>query len=210
MSEKLGQYIVIEGTDGAGTTTQKDLLQKTLIENNENVIGLAEPGGTLIGDELRLIVKNGSLPRSPETNLDIFTICRRELVRQVIEPALEEGTHVISDRNWFSTIAYQGFGEGLSIEDITNRMKLALGKLFLPNFAVIIDVPVEVSEVRIGHRGTDANDNFEKKGRDFFEKVREGYLWIAKEYDLSIIDGTQSIKEVQSSIEDLLPKTLLS
>ncbi|HEY5267861.1 MAG TPA: dTMP kinase [Candidatus Saccharimonadales bacterium] len=204
MSEKLGKYIVIEGTDGAGTTTQKDLLIENLAERGQKVIGVVEPGGTLIGRALRSIVLDGSLERSPETNLDLFSISRRELALQVIEPQINDGVYVISDRNWFSSVAYQGFGEGLDYQKIFDKSFSALGKFIIPNTTIIIDVPVEVSEERMKHRGIDASDTFEKKGRTFYEKVREGYLWVADEFGLKIVDGTKTIEQVHSEIIELV------
>lgn len=200
MDEKLGKYIVIEGTDGAGTTTQKDILKQALIIQGQRTIAVAEPGGTAIGDQLRLIIKNGSLDRSPDTNMDLFAICRRELAEQVIGPNISSGINVVSDRNWFSTVAYQGFGEGLETSEITERMQKVLGKYFLPDIVMIIDVPVEVSEARIKNRGIEVNDTFEQKGRTFFEKVREGYLWLAAKYDIPIIDGTMVPEDVHAVV----------
>lgn len=198
--DERGKYIVIEGTDGAGTTTQKDLLKGYLADQGVPAIDIAEPGGTPIGDAIRLIIKDGALPRSRESNLDMFTICRRELARQVIAPAIAQGTFVVSDRNWFSTVAYQGFGEGLDVGHITDRTRSELGGFFLPDAALIIDVPVEISETRMQHRGTSANDHFEQMGRPFFEKVRQGYLWSAQEYGLPVVDGTQGIETVHQAI----------
>lgn len=197
--------MVIEGTDGAGTTTQKDLLMQVLAEGwGQHVISVAEPGGTPVGDALRRIIKDASLERSPETNFDMFTASRRELARQIIEPALAGGTHVISDRNWFSSVAYQGFGEGGVVQSILERTQEALGKLFIPNLAIIVDVSVEVSETRMQGRNTSANDYFEQKGRLFFERVREGYLWIAHEFGFPVVDGSQSIETVHGDVMEHL------
>jgi len=209
MALQRGKYIVIEGTDGSGTTSQKDKLKQSLLDAGQEVIDVAEPGGTPIGDALRLIIKDGSLMRSPETDLDLFTACRRELAQQVIKPALAKGISVLSDRNWFSTIAYQGYGEGMDVSAIVERTRIALGQCFIPDITFIIDVPVEVSEERMKLRNSGANDYFEQKGREFFEKVRQGYLWVSDEYQLPVIDGTKSIEEVHSDIrlylEDMVP-----
>jgi dTMP kinase len=199
-STEKGTYIVIEGTDGAGTTTQKDLLRSYFNIYGRATIDVAEPGGTPIGDALRRVVKDSRLDRSPESNLDLFNVCRRELANQVILPALYSGKNVVSDRNWFSTYAYQGFGEGIELDRIKNQARSTLGELFMPKFAVVIDVPVEVSEERIKCRGCNANDHFERKGRLFFENVREGYLSLAEEYSLPVIDGTNPINDVSRSI----------
>lgn len=198
--DSAARYMVIEGTDGAGTTTQKDMLTRHLTGRGDSVVEIAEPGGTPIGDALRLIIKDGNLTRSPRTNLELFTICRRELAAQVIAPSLQAGTNVVSDRNWFSSVAYQGFGEQLDVAEIIDVTHRTLGEHFLPHAAVIIDVPVTVSEARIKDRATGADDHFERKGAAFFEAVREGYLWLAQEFDIPVVDGTQSIEAVHQNV----------
>lgn len=210
MSEKYpGKYIVIEGTDGAGTTTQKELLIPRFRDLGKNIIELAEPGGTPIGEALRLILKDKNLERTPKTNLDLFTICRRELAEQVIRPALENNAIVISDRNWLSTIAYQGFAEGIPVNEIIDKTKEALGDVFLPDFTAVIDVPVDISFQRMKKRKTSSNDYFEQRGRVYFGEVRKGYLWGANEFGLPVIDGTKSIESVHKEIISYLGKAAL-
>ncbi len=206
MSEnKPGRYIVIEGSDGAGTTTQKDLLTAQLASLGRQVLGIREPGQTEFGKRIREIFKDASLERSVETNIDLATIDRRETTQQVIAPAVSNGIDVISDRNWFSTVAYQGFGEGYRpLEGIIDKSHAAMGRFLLPHLAVIIDVPIEVSQQRMRNRGSGANDFFEQKGSDFFERVRKGYLYVAELYDIEVIDGTQSIDKVHEEIAMLL------
>jgi dTMP kinase len=199
-----GSYIVIEGTDGAGTTTQKELLMDHILEAGQDVIAVAEPGGTAIGKALRLIFKDAAIERDPSTNVALTTICRRELLRQVIEPTIEEGTNVISDRNWFSTVAYQGFGESYDVDEIVEASVKALGRFAMPNYAVIIDVPTDVAKERILARGESGGDYFEQKGRTFFDNVRAGYRWVAQEYKIPVIDGTQSIEEVHAEIKTIV------
>jgi dTMP kinase len=208
MARIRGKYILIEGTDGAGKTTQKELVKKALLARGEKVIDVYEPGGTPIGDQLRLIIKDASLARGPETNLDLFTVARRELVDQVIRPALKSGKHVISDRNWFSTIAYQGFGEGVDVAAIVEKSRAAMGDLFLPDIGLVISVPIEIAEDRMGIRSTSHGDAFERKGREFFEKVHEGYLWCAQEYKLPVIDGSPSIEAVNKMVMKHVDKFL--
>jgi dTMP kinase len=202
MGEIRGRYYVIEGTDGAGTTTQaekliRDLGRASLVE---------EPGGTPIGREIRKILKDTQLPRDPTTNLDLFTIARFELVQQVIRPNLDEGVNMVSDRNWFSSWAYQGFGEGLSLDYIYRKSQDNLGAFMWPDFSVIIDIPVEVSEERIKKDGR-GPDYFESKGKDFFENVRQGYLNFSETYNIPVIDGTQNIDEVHDDIVDLIQQS---
>lgn len=200
---KKGKYIVIEGMDGAGTTTQRDLFMQYCKKSNIDIITIEEPGGTPIGQMLRAILKDSHIQRLPMSNLDMFMIARRELAAQIITPALQKGTHVVSDRNWLSSYAYQGYAEGLDTAIIANKAKETLGGLATPDIRILLDIPVDVSRQRIGERGTAAADYFENKGSDFFEAVRRGYLQGAKEYGYTIIDGTDSIDTIHKKIVSL-------
>ncbi len=197
-----GKYIVLEGLDGAGTTTQLHEVGSYLAEIGQNVIEIAEPGDTVIGGLLRKIIKDSSIERMPESNLDMFTISRRELAVQVIEPNIDRGIHVISDRNWFSSVAYQGFGEGIDHYHIVDRMKQALGKFFMPDLVLIVKVPVDVAISRMINRDDTKKDFFESKGSQYFEKVYDGYNWLAQEFNQNtvVVDGTKSVEEVKQDL----------
>ena len=114
-----GTYIVIEGNDGTGKSTQAGLLADHCRQQGREVIIVEEPGSndpdktTPIANYLRSLIKNGTLARDPEINLALFSAARRELWQQKIAPALNRGAIVISARNYISTLAYQGYGEGL-------------------------------------------------------------------------------------------------
>lgn len=203
MAEKLnGKYIVIEGMDGAGTTTQRDLLVNAFNAVDQKAVSVEEPGGTPIGNALRKIIKDADIARSAVSSLEMFMIARRELIEQRIRPALEDGVHVISDRNWLSSYAYQGHAEGLNKDFIVDRAQQALGGLINPDVRLLIDVPVAVAvaQARMQERGGAAADYFEKKGPLFFEKVREGYLEAAQRYDYDVLDGTKSIEQLNAEI----------
>ncbi len=199
------KYVVIEGIDGAGKTTQKKLLIDYLRSNNQVVCDIKEPGGTLLGEEIRPIIKNSHIIRSAETDFELFNICRRELAQQVIRQELSLGHWVVCDRNWFSSVAYQGFGQGLSVESIVTQTKEALADLFLPDISIIIDLSIDMAFNRLKQRYDDVlSDNFESKGLDFYQKVREGYIWLIKNYSIYKIDGQQSIKTINQSIIKLI------
>ncbi len=197
-----GKYIVIEGLDGAGTTTQLHEMGSYFKEISEPAITIAEPGDTVIGGLLRKIIKNSSIKRLPESNLDMFTISRRELAAQVIEPNIDNGIHVVSDRNWFSSVAYQGFGEGIDHQHIVERMKQALGRFFMPDLVVIVKVPVDVAIERMIERDETKQDYFESMGETYFEKVYQGYEWLSSEFNQNtvVVDGTKSIEEVRQDL----------
>ena len=199
MSELInGQYLVIEGSDGAGKTTQAKRLLTSLIESEVSAKELIEPGGTEIGILLRGIILKPDLPKLPESEFDLFTVARRELTTQVIRPAVNNGTTVVCDRNWFSSVAYQGFGRGLDVRMIIERTKQAMGDYFMPDGVVILDVPLEVAEERISSRTK--SDWFEQQGREFFENVKHGYEWLAEKYNIVVIDGTQNEARVANEI----------
>ena len=202
-AERRGTYMVIEGPDGSGKTTQKDLLLQKLRSMNKDAVDLIEPGGTPLGKELRTLILDPSIVKQPESELDLFTVARRELVQQILRPSLEAGKIVISDRNWFSSVAYQGYGRSLALEKIISRSKEAMGQYFMPDVAVVLSVPIEVTAERIKQAGKKA-DWFEQLGPDFFARVQEGYSWMVDEYQLTVIDGTKSIEAVHSDLLRLL------
>ena len=199
-----GEYIVIEGIDGSCKTTQRDLLAESLKEDGYEVDVISEPGGTPIGSEIRGILKNASLERSPESNFDLFTICRREIALQVLPKLAMRGCVAISDRNWFSSVAYQGYGEGHSVDTIIERSKSALGQYAFPDRMIIIDLPLEAIAERLEQRGGASQDYFDSKGLDYFRKVSDGYKWLASWNQVSVVDGSKGISEVQADIQELL------
>ena len=200
-----GKYLVIEGSDGSGKTTQAKRLIEALTANGVSSKELIEPGGTPIGRLLRGIILDPELQKQPESEFDLFTVSRRELARQVIQPEVSNGTTVVCDRNWFSSVAYQGFGWGLDVRMIIERTKQAMGDYFMPDGVVILEVPLDVAEERISNR-TKA-DWFEKQGREFFEKVRQGYQWLAEHFDITVVDGTPSVDEVADKVFSYLGDT---
>lgn len=193
-----GSYIVLEGLDGAGKTTQRDLAQRHIAGLGYETISVIEPGATDIGSDLRGIIKSDK-QRSPMTNLALFTADRAELAHQILEPATDRGAIVIADRNWASSYAYQGFGESVDLSLIEGFSSNALGKFLMPRVGIIIDVPTEVALNRVRARD-EGSDYFEKKGEEFFEKVRQGYLDFAKKYNWPVVDGDRDITSVHREI----------
>lgn len=212
-----GKYIVIEGTDGTGKSTQASLLTERLREEGHEVVEFHEPDGVPIASELRQIIKNGALDRSALTNVLLFTAARRENWLQQGLPILERGGYVIAARNYYSTLAYQGIAEGLGrgcstdedlayIEMIT---RTATDEHYIrPDFACILDIDDETERARrIAERGELANpDTFESRDDVFQQRVREGYRHIAKDKHLPIISAMQSREAVAAQIwKEVLP-----
>jgi dTMP kinase len=200
---EIGKYLVVEGIDGAGKTTQAKILAEHLTLDGLSVVEMVEPGSTRIGQELRRIILDPDIELQTETELDLFTAVRRESVHQIIRPSTLIGKTVVSDRNWFSTVAYQGFGRDLDVDAIIEQTKRVMGEYFLPDGAVILDLPVEVAEARLGQSRAKA-DWFEREGKQFFDKVRRGYHWVAERFDVGLIDGAASIEAVHQSLYEHL------
>ena len=198
-----GRYIVIEGHDGTGKSTQVALLREYLMQRGIESIEFHEPEGTPIASEIRTIIKNGTLERSATTNLLLFTAARHEIWHNKAKTALANGTWVISARNYYSTLAYQGYGEGVDIDLITTTTKTFTDEHYIhPDLAVILSLESNEERMkRIGNRGVLENpDTFESRDDDFQVRVRDGYLGIAKEYNLPVISAVQSPEDVLAAI----------
>ncbi|MDB5187028.1 MAG: tmk [Candidatus Saccharibacteria bacterium] len=202
-----GKYIVIEGGDGTGKTTQADMLQKHLESQDINVIHLKEPGGSPVAEAIRSVIVDGTLPRTPMTNILLFTANRHELWHDRIKPALEAGTWVIATRNYWSTLVYQGHGEGVSESIITAITATFTEQAYMnPDYGFILSLDdLATSKDRISERGAlDKPDTFESKGTDFQQRIHDGYLAIAETYHLPIISASQPIEVVAEAIRDQL------
>lgn len=193
---KRGKYIVIEGLDGSGKSTQHQRLLEYL---GNKAIGVREPGGTAMAEAIRTLVKDAALPRAPRTNSYLFAAARAELADTIIQPALAKGRHVIADRNWLSTIAYQG-AEGVETTEIHQVNKLAMKELFYPDIVIFLDTSVAACQTRLASRG-DPSDYFEQRDEAFFQRVRHHYLAQLRTLPLACtIDGNQSPDEVANNL----------
>lgn len=203
-----GQYIVIEGNDGTGKSTQVAKLADYFQARGHVVCVVEEPGSddpeksTPVANELRRIVKNGDLVRSSEINLALFSAARRELWREKIRPALERGEIVLSARNYISTLVYQGRGEGFDESEILRLTKLFTDERYLrPDIMIILSLSHDKRKERIAMRGELKNpDTFESRGQDFQEKITKGYLKIAKKYDIPVISVDGTIEEIHDML----------
>lgn len=197
-----GKYIVIEGGDGTGKSTQINHLQQQLNEQGITSVIVHEPDTTEIGAALRTILTNGTITRRPLTNALLFTAARHELC-PVIEQHLTEGRWVISSRNWLSTIVYQGYGEGLDPGELYQLTKQATSDRYLaPDCTLILSLAATLRKQRISTRGSGdaATDTFETKGESFQQKLDEGYIAVAKTYQLPVIDANQSVAAIKQQI----------
>lgn len=202
-SKQSGKYIVIEGHDGTGKSTQVGLLRERLSREGIESIEFHEPEGTPIATELRRIIKDGTLPRDPLTNLLLFTAARHEIWNYFAKPALAEGKWVVAARNYYSTLAYQGYGEGLDLDLIKNTTAQFTDDHYMnPDCAIILSLnDTKERERRITERGTlKKPDAFESRGQEFITKVTDGYLQISKAYAIPAIDARKSRDEVAPDV----------
>jgi dTMP kinase len=204
-----GKYIVIEGQDGTGKTTQATLLQEYLTSRGISSIHIKEPGGSPVAEAIRSVILNGTLQRTSMTNTLLFTANRHELWHAVIQPALGTGTWVICTRNFWSTLAYQGYGEGMDlnvIEAITSTFTNT--KYMNPDLGLILSFGNTAGrKARIAERGNLENpDTFESKETDFQQRVQDAYPTIAKEKRIDIIDASGKIETINKEIISMLLK----
>jgi dTMP kinase len=198
-----GRYIVIEGQDGTGKTTQVELLAKYLRGQRQDVMVLREPGGNLPATEImRDLLKNKDYALDPITITLIFAANRRELWIKAIEPALKQGKAVISDRNWWSTLAYEHYGFGVSAETVHQIHEQSLPERYLkPDVGLILSLSDAERQRRLSGRGDNqAKDTFESQKNDFQSRVNAGYLKIAQQYGTKVIDASGTIDQIHQEI----------
>lgn len=199
-----GKFIVIEGGDGVGKTTQINLLKEKL--ERDDVVYVGDPGGTEIGIKIREIVKyNRSLRERAE--LFLFLASRAQLVEEIIIPALEGGRHVISNRFDLSTIAYQIYGRR-RIDELDLIFTISnYARVVEPDLYIFLDAPTEISITQAKER-YERPSRFEQEEIEFHTRVHEGYLKHLKDHNHEIIDATQSVDAVYSELEKIINKTL--
>jgi dTMP kinase len=196
-----GLFITFEGGDGCGKTTQIKLLEQYLRDKGYKTLLTREPGSVGLGEKVREILLNYDGEVSPVCESFLFLADRAQNVDCIIKPALEEGTIVICDRHTDSSVAYQGYGRGLDIDRINMLNNIATSGL-KPDLTIVLDVDVETSQARVGSE----KDRMESAGIEFFERVRQGFLEIAKQEPdrVKVVDSKQSIEEIHKQILELV------
>jgi dTMP kinase len=207
MSSTPGYFISFEGIDGAGKSTHIDSFCKLMQSRfpERGVVMTREPGGTPLGEQLRGLLLDA--PMNLETEALLMFAARREHIAQVIDPALQAGKIVISDRFTDASFAYQGGGRGLSISKLNALEKWVQGRpdgsLLQPNLTILFDLPGEIAEARRSKVRTP--DKFEKMDLNFFEKVRQEYLRRAKADPnrFYLVDATKTPDEIWGGLQDI-------
>jgi dTMP kinase len=197
-----GNFITVEGVDGAGKSTHLKFIADALAAGGRHVVQTREPGGTELAEKIRAIVLKEKL-RQPISTMLVFA-ARADHVARVIAPALAAGSHVVCDRFTDATIAYQGAGEGAPRE-LIDRLAQAAHPGLAPDRTFIFDVPYNVSTQRLRAAGKSL-DRFEREDRPFFERVRAAYLAIAKAEPkrVRLIDASGDIVQIRRQIEENL------
>lgn len=202
---KKGLFITFEGADGCGKTTQLKLL-KTYLENiGYEVVLTREPGGKGLGEKVREILLNYDGEVSNRCESFLFLADRAQNIDVIVNPAIAEGKIVLCDRHTDSSVAYQGYGRGLDINQINTLNNLATNNQ-KPDLTLVFDVDIETSMQRVGNE----KDRMESAGKDFFNRVRNGYLELAKQEPerIKVINSTKSIEEVHKDVINIINSKL--
>ena len=202
-----GKFIVIEGIDGCGKTTQirelsRWLPDSGLMNKNSKLITTREPGGSLLGKKLRTLILDNNKNNKPSAlaELLLYSADRAEHVSKIISPALKSKDWVLSDRFADSTLAYQGYGRNINLETIKNIESIVCqGET--PDLTIFLEISPEESILR---RKNEIPDRMESEGVKFLEKVNNGFRLIAKEKNWKVISASQNIQSISNQIKDIL------
>jgi dTMP kinase len=210
-----GLFITFEGSEGCGKSTQIALLHDSLQAAGQSALLVREPGGTTLGEEVRTLLLNHPADRepiTPECELLLFAASRAQLVREKIAPALAAGTHVIADRFYDSTTVYQGFGRGLDLIAISQLNAFAVGTSH-PDLTFLLDMEPSEAHARAHRRSGGQLDRMESEPMAFFDRVRTGYLQVAREskHRITVLDATASPEalaaEIWNTVQARLPRS---
>lgn len=193
-----GFFIVFEGPEGAGKTTQITMLEQNLISHNINPILTREPGGTKAADRIREVILDPNLEINPLSEFLLYSASRAQHVGEVIKPALERCETVISDRFFGASVAYQGYGRGLDLDFIVDLSKKVTQGIE-PDLVILLDIDPEIGLHRIAKRGQ--KDRLELADISFHKKVRSGFLAQAKSHNYwEVLSAEQSQTDLANDI----------
>jgi len=199
-----GLFLVVEGIEGAGKSTQAGLLAEWLREGEMPLTVAREPGGTRVGEAIRSLLLATGSEMPPETELLLLLAARAAFIREVVRPALERGEVMISDRFELSTLAYQGYGRGLDLDRIRELNHFATDGL-APHLTIVLELPLEEGRRRQYLAGK-GRDRFEGEADGFLERVEAGYRELAAGNDptLERLDGSGSAELIQERLRGIL------
>lgn len=199
------RFVVLEGVDGVGKSTQITLLSSWLDALGVPHMTTREPGGTPVGEAIReVVLGRDDLDVPPGSELFLLLAARAAFVRDVVRPALDGGRSVVADRFSLSTLAYQGYGRGLDLKRVRDAIELSTGGL-IPDLYLVLDLPLEESRDRQRKASGGDGDRIERSGDDFRKAVREGYLELARtEPNVETVSARGTPEEVHRRIRDRL------
>lgn len=202
---KKGLFITFEGADGCGKTTQINLLKNYLENQGYQVVLTREPGAKGLGEKVREILLNYEGAVSDRCESFLFLADRAQNIDIIVNPAVNEGKIVLCDRHIDSTVAYQGYGRGLDIDRIKMLNNIATNGR-KPDLTIVFDIDVEISMQRVGKN----KDRMESAGIEFHNRVREGYLKIAKEEPerIKVVNSIQTVNDVFEEVKKIVNKYL--
>ncbi len=208
-----GKFITFEGPEGAGKSTQIKLAAEAIEKNGVQCMLTREPGGTPLAEELRSIIKhyNGDEKISPETELLLIEAARSQHVKHKILPALAEGKCVLCDRFTDSSVAYQGYGRNMNVEDVQKLNEFAIAPLKI-NATILMNIDIEegFKRTRVRYNGKEVFDRFESQNLDFHRRLMSGFLQIAENepHRVAVIDASRSIEEIHRKVMEALYELL--
>ena len=200
---KQGLFITFEGADGCGKTTQIELLDKYLQAKGYQTLLTREPGAKGLGTKLREILLHYDGEVSSNCESFLFLADRAQHIDCIIKPAIKEGKIILCDRHTDSTVASQGYGRGLDVSRIDMLNNIATGGL-KPDLTIVFDIDIETSMSRVGKE----KDRMESAGAEFFNRVRNGYLEIAKKEPkrVKVINSSDTIENIHKQVVELVEK----
>lgn len=206
MNTNQGVFISFEGGEGAGKSVQIIRLREQLEKLGKKIVMTREPGGTSISEQIReVVLSQKNMGMAYTTEVLLYQAARAQVYRELILPALEMGKWVLADRTSDSSVVYQGIVRGFGVEIIKKLNDLSTKNTY-PDLTILLDVPVEIGLAR--RNGAGEINRLDMESKDFHEKVRAGYLQLAKEESkrIVVIDASCSIEEIAEDIWDTVKK----
>jgi dTMP kinase len=199
----VGVFIVLEGADGSGKSTQVARLAERMRSSGRDVVATFEPGATPVGAAVRNVLLERDAPVVPVAEALLMAADRAQHIAEIVRPALARGADVLSDRYVPSSLAYQGGGRGLSLELVDAVNRWASGSL-TPDLVIVIDISESVAQARAGA----APDRFERESAEFHARVRETYRGLAAEREWAVIDGDADVDTIAARVSAVVSERL--
>lgn len=201
------RYFVFEGVDGSGKSTQIAKVEAALQAKGYDVLSLREPGSTYLSEQIRKVLLDPENHMDPRAEVLLFSAARAQLISEVVKPALQAGKVVISDRSFWSTLAYQGYARKMNLEELYEISQFAVGHLE-PEHVFLLDIDPQIAATRREVRS--GEDRIESEGLEFQQKVRKGFLNLAHDNPncFHVIDANKKTEEITCLIIEKMFESL--